>query len=91
MTDYLEQFESFGDEISPKPYRGGFEPLSPRHSFRDQHSPLDFGALKSPITTGIAHKPPHCDTPAETRNSLSRPVCLQTSRLREFSMVLVSD
>ena len=50
-----------------------------------------FGALKSPITTGFAHKPPHCDTPAETRNSFSPAVCLQTSRLRGFSTELVSD
>src|SRR3982074_215931 len=46
---------------------------------------------RSPITTGFACKPPHCGTPAGSRNSLPRPVCLHTSRLREFSTELVSD
>ena len=37
--------------------------LSLRQSLRDQRSPLDFAALKSPIPTGFAHKPPHWDAP----------------------------
>jgi hypothetical protein len=59
----------------------GSQFLSLRQSLRDQPSLLRFGALKSPITTGVARKPPHCDTLAQTRISFSRPVCLQTSRL----------
>ena len=69
----------------------GSQFLSLRQSFRDQHSPLGFGALKSPITTGFARKPPHCAASVGAVNSLSRPVCLQTSRLRGFSTELVSD
>jgi hypothetical protein len=46
---------------------------------------------KSPITTGFARKPPHCEAPAVTRNSLSPAVCLQSSGLRGFSTDLVSD
>jgi hypothetical protein len=64
--------------------------LSLRQSYRDQNSPLDFAALKLPITAGFARKPPHCVQRILARNSLSRPVCLQTSRLRGFSTVLVS-
>jgi hypothetical protein len=30
--------------------------LSVRHPNREQHSPLDFAALKSPITAGFARK-----------------------------------
>ena len=39
---------------------------------------------RRPTSTGFLDKPPHCKAPAETRNSLSRPVCLQTSALHEF-------
>jgi hypothetical protein len=45
---------------------------------------------KSPISTGFARKPLHYDASAETRNSFSPAVCLQTSRLRGFSTELVS-
>jgi hypothetical protein len=45
---------------------------------------------RSPITTGFAGKPPHCDAPTGTGNSLSRPICLQTSRLRGFSAEVLS-
>jgi len=47
-------------------------------------------AHESTITTGFARKPPHRDAPAETRNSFSPPVCLQTSGLRGFSTELVN-
>jgi hypothetical protein len=40
------------------------------------------------VTTGAAHEPPHCAAQAEAQNSLSRPVFLQTFRLRKFTTVL---
>jgi hypothetical protein len=45
---------------------------------------------RSPIAAGLANKPPHCDPPAETRNSLSWPLCLRSSRLRGFSTDFIS-
>jgi hypothetical protein len=69
----------------------GSQFLSLRQSVRDEHSPLVWGPHRSPITMGFARKPPHCATPAESRNSLSRPDGLQSSRLRGFSTELVSD
>jgi hypothetical protein len=44
----------------------GFQSLSLRQSYRDQHSPLGFGALKSPITVALRAKPPHCGEPVGT-------------------------
>ena len=44
---------------------------------------------RGPITTGFARKPPHCDRPAETQNSLSWAVCLRTFRLCGFGTDLV--
>ena len=71
-------------------YASYFGNSLPRGSDRLNHL-LDFAALKSPITAGFAREPPHCAAPAELLNSLSRPVCLQTSRLRGFSTELVRD
>jgi hypothetical protein len=84
---HLASFVCFPDQYEPYPE---FESHSLRQSFCDQRSPPSFGALKSPITTGFARKPPHCAAPGEPQNSLSRPVCLQTSRLRGFNTVIVS-
>jgi hypothetical protein len=44
-----------------------------------------FRADKSPITKGVASKPQHCDSPANTLKLILSTVCLQTSRPRGFS------
>ena len=62
-----------------------------RQSVCDQLSPLDFGAVKSPLTTALRDRPPHCGEPVGARFSLSRPDCLQTSALGGFSAVLVNN
>ena len=64
--------------------------LSLRHPSANNVLRRALNAYKSPITTAFARKPPHCAELAETRNSLSRPVFLQTSRLRGFSTVFVN-
>ena len=56
-------------------------PLPPPVLLRPTFS-ADFQRAKKPNNHGLRAKPPNCDTPAETRNSLSRPVCLQTRGVR---------
>ena len=65
--------------------------LSLRQSFRDQHSPPGFERAEIANNHGLRAQNLRTATSAvEARNSLSRPVCLQTSALRGFSTVLVS-
>ena len=73
----------------PKPYWRFESPLSATTSQTNVlRSPPNAYEGQCPRTFG--RKPPHCERRAEARNSLSCPVCLQTSRLLGFSMELVS-